>query len=230
MSDFPTLTQVQIIQSLGEALAWVEKELSWGVNLQDLAHLTGRVGELYAAMITRGQMALLTNQSGYDVVSATNERVSVKTITTSISVSFNRNTYHLVDRVMILRLVNDPDRGLALEELLDCSAGEAVGMMREVGTKLTYTVRSQRPKRHLGEMRVVDRAMFEGWELRKYENGAIRADCDGVDIDIVKNLLRHIAPKVGVDVLNGTGGVKNTQQLGSDIIRAINANSSPADP
>ena len=77
-SDRPTLTQVQIIQSLAEALSWFEKEVSWGVSPGELNHLTGRIGELYAAMITRGQMAIDTNQHGYDVVSASNERVSVK--------------------------------------------------------------------------------------------------------------------------------------------------------
>ena len=39
----PTLTQVQIIQSLTEALAWFEKELSWGVPPAELNHLTGDV-------------------------------------------------------------------------------------------------------------------------------------------------------------------------------------------
>lgn len=53
MNQTPTLTQVQIIQSLAEALAWMEKEIAWGVAIADLQHLTGRIGELYAAMITR---------------------------------------------------------------------------------------------------------------------------------------------------------------------------------
>jgi hypothetical protein len=88
-SDRPTLTQVQIIQSLAEALSWFEKEISWGVSAGELNHLTGRIGELYAAMITRGQMALDTNQHGYDVVSASNERISVKTVTTSTHVDFD---------------------------------------------------------------------------------------------------------------------------------------------
>jgi hypothetical protein len=43
----PTLTQVQIIQSLAEALSWFEKELGWGVAPGELNHLTGRIGELY---------------------------------------------------------------------------------------------------------------------------------------------------------------------------------------
>lgn len=64
MVDRPTLSQVQIIQSLAEALSWFEKELNWGVSPGELNHLTGRIGELYAAMMTRGQMALDTNQRG----------------------------------------------------------------------------------------------------------------------------------------------------------------------
>jgi hypothetical protein len=60
----PTLTQVQIIQSLAEALAWFEKEIGSGVSPGERSHLTGRIGELYAAMISRGQMALETNQRG----------------------------------------------------------------------------------------------------------------------------------------------------------------------
>lgn len=44
------LTQMQLIQSLGEAMAWFEKELTWGVPEQELRHLSGRIGELYVAM------------------------------------------------------------------------------------------------------------------------------------------------------------------------------------
>ena len=56
------LSQTQIIRSLGQALEWFEKELYWGVAPGQLNHLTGRIGELYAAMVTRGQMARATNQ------------------------------------------------------------------------------------------------------------------------------------------------------------------------
>ena len=51
------LTQMQLIQSLGEAMTWFERELSWGVPPTALPHLCGRIGELYAALITNGQMA-----------------------------------------------------------------------------------------------------------------------------------------------------------------------------
>ena len=35
-------TQMQIIQSLGDAMTWLEKELNWGVPATELRHLTGR--------------------------------------------------------------------------------------------------------------------------------------------------------------------------------------------
>jgi len=47
------LTQMQIIQSLGEAMAWFERELNWGVEPTELRHLCGRIGELYAALIAQ---------------------------------------------------------------------------------------------------------------------------------------------------------------------------------
>ena len=80
---------------LGESMAWFERELQWGVPPTELRHLIGRIGELYAALITNGQMALDVNQQGYDIVSDLGERISVKT--TAISgtaghISFNRST------------------------------------------------------------------------------------------------------------------------------------------
>lgn len=72
------LTQMQIIQSLGEAMAWFERERQWGVPPTEIRHLCGRIGELYAALITNGQMAVSVNQKGYDLVSAQGEKVSVK--------------------------------------------------------------------------------------------------------------------------------------------------------
>ncbi|WP_240768781.1 hypothetical protein [Paracoccus liaowanqingii] len=89
-----TLSQTQIIRSLADALQWFEKELAWGAPVAELRHLTGRIDELYAAMITRGQMALSVNQVGYDVVSAEGERISVKTFTSSTRINFNMTTLH----------------------------------------------------------------------------------------------------------------------------------------
>ena len=72
------MTQMQIIQSLGEAMSWFERELQWGVPPTELRHLSRRIGELYAALITNGQMASNVNQSGYDVVTSIGERVEAR--------------------------------------------------------------------------------------------------------------------------------------------------------
>jgi hypothetical protein len=52
------LSQMQTIQSLGNNLAILQQEVE-------------TFGELYACVITNGQMALNTNEKGYDVVSST---------------------------------------------------------------------------------------------------------------------------------------------------------------
>lgn len=73
------LTQLQMIQSLGESVSYCERELNWGVPPTELTNLSGSIGELYAAFITNGQMSNSVNQNGYDVVSQLDERMSVKT-------------------------------------------------------------------------------------------------------------------------------------------------------
>lgn len=223
MADRPTLSQVQIIQSLAEALTWFEKEISWGVSPGELNHLTGRIGELYAAMITRGQMALDTNQRGYDVVSASNERISVKTITSSTHVAFNQSTFHHVDRVMILRVNIDDDKGVSVEELLDAPAADAAKLMREQSGKFIYPVnRGSRETRTVESLEITDKAAYSDFEIVRYESGAIRIFRDGAEQPVVvKEILRAVATEVGVDLLNPRGGLKNTQQLGADVIRAL---------
>lgn len=101
------LTQMQLIQSLGEAMSWFERERGWGVEPTELRHLCGRIGELYAALITNGQMAPEVNQRGYDVVSGVGERISVKTtaiMKPSGHVLFNPNSLEFVDRVIVIRM------------------------------------------------------------------------------------------------------------------------------
>jgi hypothetical protein len=40
---------------------------------------------------------------------------------------------------------------------------------------------------------------------------------------VVKDVLRPIAAELGVEVLNSQGEIKNTQSMGADVIRALNA-------
>jgi hypothetical protein len=215
------LSQIQIIQSLADALTWFEKELGWGVEEAELRHLTGRVGELYAAMITRGQMALETNQRGYDVVSAENERISVKTVTSSNSVKFNIATYDQVDRIIVLRLNVDVEDGVSIESLLDLPVAEARLKFRESGGTLIYTIPSPRSARPVEDLEMIRCASFNGYEIRQYENGTINVLLNGKVQTPAKPHLRTIAAEIGVPVSFESGADKNTRHLGLAIIKQL---------
>jgi hypothetical protein len=227
MAGSRTLSQTQIIRALADALTWLEREISWRVPPSELRALTGRIGELYAAMITRGQMALASNQRGYDVVSAENERISVKTITSSNHVSFSASTFGEVDRVIVLRVNVDPQEGISIEELLDKPADEARANCRVSGSEILYKPpRRERPRPEgvaSSKLQITDRAIHGEHGIVRYENGAIRVLRDGVEQQInVKGFLRPIAATLGVSIESESGVVLNTQQLGAAVIRVLN--------
>ena len=221
------LSQIQIIQSLGEALTWFEKELLWGVDPAELRHLTGRIGELYAAMITRGQMAPDTNQRGYDVVGAGNERISVKTITSSNHVLFRSSTLNTVDRIMILRLNVSVDEGLSIEALLDEPIDRAMPFLIKAGLDWRYAIGAKRREiQPTLRLATVASVLFEDLEIREFENGTILVFRDGSIAGPARPVLRSIATRIGVALDWETGTEKNTRQLGSDIIRRLQESSS----
>ena len=226
MADLPTLSQTQIIRALADALSWFEREITWGVNPAELRALTGRIGELYAAMITRGQMALAPNQRGYDVVSADGERVSVKTITSSSHVAFRSSTFDEVDRVIILRVNVDPEEGISIEELLDKPADEARSFSRDGAGNFRYVVSKPEVAREEVEpsnLRITAKARYGDHEIVRYENAAIRILRNGELQQInVKGFLRPIAAELGVSTESESGLKLNTQQLGANVIRALN--------
>ncbi|SEN40834.1 hypothetical protein SAMN04488003_11564 [Loktanella fryxellensis] len=218
-----TISQAQIIKSLREALSWLERELSWGVQPSSLPHLTGRIGELYAAMITRGQMALATNQLGYDIVTARGERVSVKTITSSTHVTFNQATFGLVDRILVLRLNFDGDEA-SIEEVLDCSAQDALKLLTVKGGKYyisTYKKSTVTP--NFTKLMIVAEAKYKNETIVQYENATIIVTHMGKAHANTIAALKRIALEIGVDVLNSQGNPKNTRSLGSDIIKTLQA-------
>lgn len=216
-----SLSQVQIIQSLGEALTWFEKELSWGVEPAQLGHLTGRIGELYVAMTSRGQMALATNQHGYDVVGADNDRISVKTITTSTHVSVRKSTFHHIDRIVILR-INVNDGEASIEELLDCSAEEFPAFATDGPTDYVFRIRQgrARPRHALDSLMVIAEARHGPYRILQYENGTIVVELEGQVQPQAKPILREIATDLGISLINANGNVRNTRQLGSEVLLA----------
>lgn len=215
------LSQVQIIRSLGEALSWFEKELAWGVQPAQLGHLTGRIGELYAAMITRGQMALATNQHGYDVISSNNERVSVKTVTSSTHVTFKRSTCEFVDRVIVLRL-NVEEGEASIEEVLDCPVNALLDEAANDTADLVYRLRSARPEPiSLDHIAISATQCFDDYRISQYENGTIRVERHDELIAPALPTLRAIASTLGVPLINSAGGTHNTRQLGAAILAVL---------
>lgn len=217
------LTQMQLIQSLGEAMAWFERELQWGVAPTELRHLCGRIGELYAAVISNGQLANQVNQKGYDVVAASGERISVKTTAMMDSaghVSFNVNTLEHVDRIIVLRL-NTAE--MQVETLLDASVPEAMALMAEErnGKRDLALSKISRPKIPIAPPIAIKSVDFEGFTIRELESGTIEVEKDGKLILPAKPTLRELAKKLNVSILNGNGNPLNTRSLGSLVIHAV---------
>jgi hypothetical protein len=215
---------MQIIQSLGEAMTWFERELQWDVAPAELRHLCGRIGELYAALISNGQMALDVNQRGYDVVGGDGDRISVKTttmLTASGHVSFNAKTLDKVDRVIVLRINTEE---MQIETLFDGSIDECRELMtpdRSAGRqnislgKFVNATRQRTDIATVREVRIVNQL------IRELETGTIELEIDGVLVSPVKPHLRKIANSLGINITNSNGNPHTTRQLGTILINAL---------
>ncbi|MDR9828200.1 hypothetical protein RCJ22_21640 [Vibrio sp. FNV 38] len=218
------LTQMQIIQSLGEAMAWFERELHWGVPPTELRHLSGRIGELYAALITNGQMATEVNQEGYDVVGMDGERISVKTTARmghSGHISFNPNTLDKVDRIIVLRINTEE---MQIETLLNEPKSVACELMSQENAAGKVTIALSKlltAKKSCAEIPALKTAIFGSYDIVELENGTIQVFQYGEAVIPAKPILREAAQHFSINVLNGNGNPHNTRQLGSLVIRAI---------
>ena len=246
-----SLTQIQIIQSLGDAMNWLEKELSWGAPLQELRHLNGRIGELYAALITNGKMAPGVNQKGYDVISKEGERISVKT--TSVTkgagfVSFNPRTLDEVDRIMIFKIntvinlhvcpqmssnqnevkhmifkINEIE--MEIEILFDGLKEEALQLMSDKqdsnGKRNISLSKFNRPVTDLSNLAILEQVFHHDFTVQELENGSIQVLEHDKLVAITKPILRSIAHDLKLNVFNGNGAEMNTRQMGSLIIKAL---------
>ncbi|MGJ8641122.1 MAG: DUF6998 domain-containing protein [Opitutaceae bacterium] len=222
------LTQIQIIQSLGEAMNWLERELSWGVAIQEQRHLIGRIGELYAALMTGGQMAPEINQAGYDVVSSDGERISVKTTTQQGSgghLSFSTNTLDQVDRVMVFYLNTEE---MQIETLLDTSAAETQSLLTVSGKKQNLPLGKLRKasrsiSRPLEDQKVRSETTHGVYVIREFESGTVIVLKNDVLEPMAKPILRTIAKELGVSILNSNGNAMNTRSLGARIIKELSS-------
>ena len=207
------LTQMQIIQSLGDAMAWFERELQWGVPPTELRHLSGRIGELYAALITNGQMATEVNQEGYDVVSAAGERVSVKTTAMMGlygNIVFNPNTLSKVDRVIVLRINTEE---MQIETLLNETTENAIELMGKTNSNGKVSISLSKllttPKER-SSIPIIKSASCEPYTIQEMENGTIEVEANGELISPAKPVLRELAAKFNISILNSNGNPFNT--------------------
>lgn len=221
------LTQMQIIQSLGEAMNWLEREISWGANPAELRHLMGRIGELYVAMYTNGNLAENVNEKGYDVVTKENEKISVKTTTMSNGqghVSFNPKTLGFVDRIVILRF---NEKEMELEILLDESIDEATKLMTQQGDgkcaiSLSKIYKPNKKVRNDSEVLVVRKASYQNYIIQELESGTIEVYEDGEKQSAAYPILRKVAGLISISIFNGKGNPYNTRQLGTLLIKELN--------
>jgi hypothetical protein len=135
-------------------------------------------------------------------------------------VSFNSNTLKLVDRVIVLR-VNTEE--MQIETLLNAPVSEAIGLMvHDTGGKRTLSLgRLLKKPTVRSNLKSVKEVCFQGQIVRELENGTIEVECDGEIILPVKPVLRKLAVRLNIGLLNGNGNHLNTRQLGSQIIKSV---------
>lgn len=218
------LAQMEIIQSLGDAMSWFERERKWGVSPAELPHLCGRIGELYAALISNGQMAQDVNQRGYDVVGGDGERISVKTTTMMYSsghVSFNANSLDEVDRIIVLRINTDE---MQIETLLDKSVEDCRDLMsseKASGRMVISLGKLTKASAKRADIKTVREVSYGDYLIRELESGTIEVEIKGEPTSPVKPHLREIAKSLSVNIVNANGNPLNTRQLGTILINAI---------
>ncbi len=72
-----------------------------------MRHLIGRLGEFYCALYTGGTLAHTANQHGFDVISESGRKISVKTTAQKTGfVAISANTAHQADDLMILQYLD----------------------------------------------------------------------------------------------------------------------------
>mgnify|MGYP001765020311 CR=1 FL=1 len=100
-----TLSQLDILRHQYLALLKLEVE-AFGVQPTEVRHLIGRLGEIHAALLVKGQLAHKVNQHGFDVIDPQGQCISVKTTAqTSGFVTLSGKTHSKAQQLMLLQYV-----------------------------------------------------------------------------------------------------------------------------
>lgn len=214
------ISQKDMINSLSNLLNWLEQENNWGTNNGELKFLTGRIGEIYVAIMTNGLMAEKTNQNGYDVVSESGEKISVKATTCmkgTHNFRFNKNTLNEVDRIVLVYVnVEEVSVTIIYNEL----KSDAEKLMNNSG-RISMSKVINRQKTIIKNLKILDSVNYKNYRIIRLENGKIQVFDKGVEINPTKPILKIIAKKIGVDINNSNSSMKNTRVLGWDIIKQL---------
>lgn len=101
-----TRDQIQILFDKYFELVKLEID-QFGVKPTEVRHLIGRLGEFYCALHVEGVLAQTANQHGFDVISNSGRKISVKTTAQKTGfVSISASTARLGDDLMILQYLD----------------------------------------------------------------------------------------------------------------------------
>ncbi len=103
-----TLSTNQIRKLFRMYLSIIELETEdYGVMATEVRHLIGRLGEFYCAIEVGGTLAHVANQHGFDVVTKSKTRISVKTTAQQSGfIAISQATAEKADKLMILQYMN----------------------------------------------------------------------------------------------------------------------------
>lgn len=87
-----------------------------------------------------------------------------------------------------------------------------------------------RPPKARSEVATVNVVSFDGYTVQELESGTISVERDGASVTPAKPALREIAGVLNIPLVNSNGNLFNTRQLGSQVIRAVQASMKNAKP
>ncbi|MCR6522139.1 DUF7225 domain-containing protein [Lysinibacillus capsici] len=127
----------QIEKLYEEYLEMLRFEMNvFGCKATELRHLIGRLGEFFCVLYTKGELAKVTNQHGFDVVK-NGRRISVKTTAQEKSfITINKNTFNQFDDLFVVQFTEDDFK------ILFFGAKEEIPSPRTCGNKYEVDISS----------------------------------------------------------------------------------------
>ena len=108
----------------------------FGCKPTEVRHLIGRLGEFFCALQVNGKLAREVNQHGFDVISESGRRISVKTTAQKSGfITINPNTASKVDDLMLIQYFDSK-----LEVIFHGSIQKAIDVSRTWEGKFEFDI------------------------------------------------------------------------------------------